>query len=254
MKRSALIILLALLPTFPLLAQHGGPPLLLVYDDAPKPDQMSGYEAATKKFFQLLVEAMPDATWTTIQTDDIHYYYVIPMASFATIDGMHRSMEAMIGKVGPERFGALMAELGPTIDQTDSRVLMRRDDLSYRPETDLGPEAKFFNYDVYYLKPGMEFAMEAVAKEWASLLKSTGAGRGFTVYQQMLGSDAPLMVIVTPAKDPLELAQAMVANQAKLGAAGGPLWAKTMAMTRRLDRNTGWLRPDLSGEAFRKKP
>lgn len=255
MKRSALVILLALLLPFPLLAQPGAPPLILVYDEAPRPDQTSAYEAATKKFFQMLVDAMPDATWTAIQTDDIHYYYVIPIPSFATIDGMHQSMAAMIGKVGPEKFNALMAEMGPTVDHTDSRVLMRRDDLSYRPEKDLAPgEAKFFNYDVYYLKPGMEFAMEGVAKEWAALLKSKGAARGFTVYQQMLGSDAPMMVIMTPAKDPLELAQAMVGNQAKLGAAGGPLWAKTMSMTRRLDRNTGWLRPDLSGDAFKKKP
>ena len=157
MKRTVVaIVLLAVCLSVSALAQQP-PPMILVYDEVVKPDSIQAYERSSKEFFQILADQMPQAKWSAIMTDDFHYVYVIPIPGMAAIDAMHQEMEKMMKAVGPEKFGRIMEESGKTSEYTNALVLMRRDDLSYKPATALKPEEiKVVEYNFYYLKPGTE--------------------------------------------------------------------------------------------------
>jgi hypothetical protein len=253
MKRTSVaIVLLALTLSIAALGQQA-PPMILVYDETVRPDSIAAYEKASKEFFQILTEQIPEAKWSAVMTDDFHYVYVIPIPSMAAIDGMHKEMEKMVMAVGPEKFGQIMEASGKTTDHTDALVLIRRDDLSYRPATMLKPEeTNVIEYNFYYLKPGSEFAAEQIAKDYAALMKKQGIEGSFTTYQLLVGAEMPALVIVVPAKSALDLAERNAKTEAKLGKEVDALDARALAVTRRFDRKIGRVRPDLADGAFRK--
>lgn len=254
MKRTIVaIVLLALSLSVSALAQQS-PPMILVYDEVVKPDSIQAYEKSSKEFFQILADQMPQAKWSAIMTDDFHYVYVIPIPGMAAIDAMHQEMEKMMKAVGPEKFGRIMEESGKTSEYTNALVLMRRDDLSYKSATALKPEEiKLVEYNFYYLKPGSELAAEQLAKDYAALMKKHELDGAFTTYQLLLGNELPALVVVVPAKSAVDLAERSARMEEKLGKEGQALDARALAVTRKFDRKIGWMRPDLSEGAFRKK-
>lgn len=234
-------------------AQEGAQ-MMLIYDEAVKPDQIPQYVENSKKFFEILVEHVEDAQWNAVMTDDLHFLYAIPISSFAEVDKMYETSQAMAMSLGPEKFLKMMEESGKTVDHMDSFVVMRRDDLSYHPETMIPmAEAGVLEYSFYYLKGGTEFAAEALAKEYIAMMKKKGVEGSFTFYQLLMGQDMPAFAIIVPARSPEHLAELNAAFRSKMGAEGEALDQKSMKLIRKFDRKIGWVRPDLSSAAFRKR-
>jgi len=60
------------------------------------------------------------------------------------------------------------------------------------------------------------------------------------------GHDAPLIVVSVGARDADDFAAQDARCARPLGAEGETLFARAFALTRKFDRRSGWLRPDLS--------
>jgi len=121
-------------------------------------------------------------------------------------------------------------------------------DLSYDPQnTGLMEEGLAFRrFDYYYIKPGNEEQAKAIAKEWQDLFASKKIESGYRLYTGGMGTEAPLYIVVQWAASPADFeAQETKVNEL-LGEEGKALNQKTMAITRKFETKTGWMRPDLS--------
>jgi hypothetical protein len=69
---------------------------------------------------------------------------------------------------------------------------------------------------------------------------------GYRLMKLAFGHDAPLLVVSVGARDADDFAAQDAKMRKTLGAEGEALFARAFALTRRFDRRSGWVRPDLS--------
>jgi len=141
-------------------------------------------------------------------TSDFHYYFILPMTSAGDVDKiMQIFMVDLPRKVGAAKVADVMRRGGATMEKTHEWIVMRRDDISYMPaKPRLKPEEmEYVRYDFYYIKPGMEMEVDAIANDWKAALIAANINDGFTVYQPMVGGDLPLIVVTTGGKSAADL-------------------------------------------------
>lgn len=249
MKRIIIATLVCLLMSMSAWAQEGQ--LMLIYDETIKPSKVGEYVESSKQFFGHLMEHVPEAQWSAVMTDDMHMIYAIPLSSHGDIDEMNQTWMKMAESMGAEALIRMMEKAGENVESMSSMIVMRRDDLSYHPETMIpAEEVGALEYIYYYLRPGTEFAAEQVAREWARAQKEKGWKHGWSYYQLTLGSDMPAIAIVIPGRSPEHLVQMNAEADELMGEKGRQLQAKAMKLIRSMDRKIGWVRPDLSSAAF----
>jgi hypothetical protein len=114
-------------------------------------------------------------------------------------------------------------------------------------------EAKFFHFSFYYLIPGKEEDAKALAGDFAALMKSKNIPDSYNIYMAIMGPDMPLLVVEQWARDEADYWASEAKNNATLGDAVGALNARALGLTRRIDHENVWIRPDLSLPAPAKK-
>jgi hypothetical protein len=222
----------------------------ILHQETAKPSQLALYEQ-TAKDFKAIVEAnraaMPTFFYTVLQGEDMTYTYAAPIKNFAGMDVINGEFGAMAQAAGA-KFGELMQRGAPAIDHFAEFVVGEEPELGYKPATPRlkMDDAAYYRYTMYYVMPGKEEEAKAVAKDYSALFKSKGAGNGYNLYWALTGPDLPLLVVEQWAKDEADWAATDAAVRAAVGDAIKPLDQRALALTRRIETKTAWLRPDLS--------
>lgn len=227
------------------------PELYLIHEELIRPESMPAYESAAKDFMAALAEkkvSSPALTWNAYITDDLHYLYVMPIASFAALDSSPAEWDKAKAAVGADRWSTLERRGAAATSSYNEFVTMHRPDLSYIPANPrLKPEEeRFIQLNFYYLLPGKQSEAEAISRDYVALFKQKNISDPFSIYMGVMGNDLPVVVAVIPAKSAADQIAAEERINAALGADLLPLQARAMAVTRRFDRRTATFRPDLS--------
>ena len=239
---------LSLLVSASVFAQN--PPMFYsVREQIARPGAIGQYESASRDLISVLTAQNADPKVFTIHTymsTDLHYFYLTPIANFASIDTMFSGWMKM-GTTAGDKWTDVMKRNASALQSWDDYVLMRRTDLSYAPATPRvkSDEIRFVHLTYYYIDPARMNDAEQVAKDWAALFKSKNSGETFTVYQVVTGHDLPLLIVADYAKDAVDFYTA----QQRVGAAMPEirgLIARAGAATRRLEFRDVVSRPDLS--------
>jgi hypothetical protein len=228
------------------------PPLLFIHEEIAKPSMLGDYESTTKELGAMLRANNIPFHFDVASTDDFHYYYFTPINGFADLDKIVQTFFVDLPKkAGAQKVGDLMRRGGASMEMTREWVFIRRDDISYKPaKPRIAPgQATYFQYDVYYLKPGMEEMVEPISREWAAALQAANISNGFTLYQGILGGEMPAVVVVHEGTSMADLVDHANKDMGTLGDTGRALIAKTFGAVRRFETKYARLRPDLSNPA-----
>jgi hypothetical protein len=228
------------------------PKMSMVIIEKVRPSMSMQYEDATKEMCSLLTEHGADpnvVSFWTASGPELGYAFVIPLPDgFNSMESTHESWMAVIDSIGMERFKAVAAKADACVESRSMVHSAHREDLSYTPENpalkqeDIG----FIHYTFLYTFAHTEHEFEAIAKEWQALYASKGIRTGWHVYQQVTGDDLPLYVIATVGKSEADFHANRVKIDEKLGEAAKELGMRSQKVIRRVKKQVGHPRPDLS--------
>ncbi len=225
--------------------------LAFVHIDYVKPAMVMEYEQATKEMIDTLDSYQIDPKKTNfhaIAGPTLGYVYVMPIENFAGIDAMQENWMDIAEKIGEERWEAMFAKVDKCVDRHETIVSRHRPDLSYVPEEpDVAQEdVKFLGYTFYHVQPGHTQEFEAIAKEYIALHEELDSGFGWQIYQSVIAKDRPTYLVIHGAKSPSDYYARLDKMDKLIGERGHELGQKAMSHLRSMEREQGWLRPDLS--------
>ncbi len=250
MQRKISIIILLILCAFATLAQaeEQTTQLLMVEEIPVFPSRVSDAEAHIRMVQKLASQYQFPYPIHVYSTNDIHYYYVIPIKDFADIDNFHKARMEWVQRMGDENFqSAVKSGLG-TYKSLKWFIIRHRPDLSYisdkprfKPE-----EANYMYMPFCYVKPGKEAEFEIICKEWVALDKSVSRADSYDLYIGDIGTEMPVYFWIARAKSASDFNNQQEIYGKKIGETGAELWNRTMALCRKFEEKAGWFRQDLS--------
>jgi hypothetical protein len=255
MKRRSLVAFLSLvlLATAALHAADDAsqPRWFVLHQEISRPFGLQTYEQTTKEFVGLLQQhrdLMPGFSFTAFAGTDLVYSYVSPIQSPADIAKVNEAFGAVAGAVGVEKWSDLMHRNGNVTAEIRESILMEDPSFSYAPAQPRlkQDEMRYYDFDLYYMIPGRDAEADAICREFAALFRKKQIPDGYRLFKVVLGSDMPMLVVVTGAKDPADFDAEDASVREALGPEGQALFQRAFAISRRFDRRGGWLRPDLS--------
>ncbi|MHC4766796.1 MAG: hypothetical protein ACYTF2_17020 [Planctomycetota bacterium] len=227
------------------------PQMFSIYKEIVKPGMTEQYEAAVKHMiseFQAYQIDPEKVHWNAVSGPEIGYIYVAPIENWAAIDQAHRDWMEVLETIGMEKFEEMMAPAQEAIERVDVFQVVKRDDLSYAPENPrLKPEEiNYISYAFYYVIPGKQKDIEAIAREFSDLYKSKGIDTGWSIFESVSGSDLPVIVVAQGAKSAADFYSNRERLRELLGEEAKKLGEKVGATVRRMEFKEGMPRPDLS--------
>ncbi len=227
------------------------PRMFVIHTEHAVPSKIADYEATTKEFIALVQAnraTMPTFSFTALQGEDLTYSFVTPIKNLAEADVIYSGFETLAKTAGAP-FIDLMHRSGATFTSVDEAAFVEVPEASYWPAgaATTPMNAGYYQLDIYKPMPGMDMEAAEVAASWKQLFESKKVPFGYSVFRLVLGSDGPLWVVSTPAKDPADLAAITAAAQKAIGEeAWRAQLAKTMAISRGFETRRYWVRRDLS--------
>ncbi len=253
MRRLAVLLpvtLLLLGYPAPAASQDSPPQMFYLVQEFVKPSKIAEYEANTKAFLKDL--AMTPGAKETIQFSavsgpEVGYIYVVPVDGWAGLGKAFGDWDAASRAMGQQKWAEHMARSTGLSDHSATSVMMMRPDLSYRAETAaLTADRRYRHYDWWYIMPGHEQDIEAIAKEYIALYRAKNIQRGWRIYQSVVSPDLPMYLVVQTGTDEASYYAEDARIRQMLGSEGERLQQKAMQFTRRVESNYSWIRPDLS--------
>ncbi len=246
----AAVLFLGLLAT-PAMSQDEAKPsqMFFIGEDVVKPAMVTQYETAVKEWVNVMrTHELAVPSIHVSMREDFHYYYVIPVKSLADMETIDKAFGALVEKIGKEKFTAMVEQFDDLLDHEKRFVASRSTELSYVPETPrLTPEeARYLHWTFYSVQYGKMDEAKELAKDYVSLLASKGITDGYSLYIGGMGLELPMLAVLQSAKDPEDFWAQSKKNQTLLGEEGKQLDMRALALTRKIERVSGWARPDLS--------
>ena len=229
-------------------AQEKKSQAFVVWDFVVKPSMVMQYEESVKKQIELNTKANFPYPWATYSTNDFHYYFLIAVENFETVDRIYKAFGEGWNAIGEEQLQALRKMQEGTYDHFRMGMYYLRFDLSYIPEDPrlTEDEMNFLWWNFYYIKPGMGTQANDIAKEWQALYKANNIPDGWNFYVGDFGSEEPVRVVVMGAKSAADYFQQGEKTIKLFGEKYGEMTKKTMDICRRFEQKLGMIRPDLS--------
>jgi hypothetical protein len=241
-------------------AQDGGVPegrFYAIFEERPIPAMLEAYEATAKEFAAMVAAhraEMPHYAFTTLQGEDLTYYYVTPVASHAGLDQINREYLHLSTAVGDPAFAENTRMARATTASSKQWMTFERAGFGYEPEHPrLKPEEiKFYAFEWFHLvSGGGGDEVGTLIKDWADLYRRKEIPDGFRTYFGVVGVDGPLLIVSVGARDAADYEVQQQKIRAALGADAEPLLRRTWAMTRAFEIKRATVRPELSIPAHR---
>ncbi len=221
--------------------------LFVIHEDVVKPSMVGKYEEATKSVVaKLKANNMTSISYVMAVADDFHYYWISEIENLAALD--ENPWQELEKKIGEDEMKAMWDGYDDTEDMHHTWLARLRPDLSYTPENagENSEEMNFRHWDWYYINSGKGTEAKAIAKERHDLYTKKNIQSSYRIFTGGLGTEQPLYVVLQSAKNAADFE----ANNAKvmelLGEDAQDLMQRTLAITRKFDTKTGWMRPELS--------
>jgi hypothetical protein len=208
------------------------------------PGKANEFQSVARQVVEHLAESESTASFVCMRSQQVVFSFILPMDS---IEDRARQTGALI-EAGRALGDEWARQAADSIDYMNEFLVIARPDLSYVPKTPrLTPaETRFMHFDFHYLNFGTEAVAESTAKEYAALHKKVGCDTGFTVYEVVGGTELPILILATPAKD---IADFYVNRQrvlAQLGPDVAGIAAKRDSVIRRIEQIDSTVLPQLS--------
>lgn len=228
-------------------AQEKKAELYLIYDILVNPSKVMEFEKALKEEFAIYAKHGARLPEGIASTDDFHYYLLAPMDNFAGIDDLYKGFGEAVQKMGEETNQAIHKSFIGTYESVRGFMWYLRNDLSYTPKNPrLKPEdEKFFHYTFLYFKAGIQTKVEEIAKRWKDLFESKNMPDGYYLWLGDIGTDTPVICIVSPGKSAADFYVQDEKYMELLGNEVKELNLKALSLIRKIDIKTGRARPDL---------
>jgi hypothetical protein len=233
--------------------EHGAekPQMFSIYKEVVKPGLTEQYEAAVKNMireFQAYQIDPEKVHWIAVSGPELGYVYVAPIENFAAIDRAHINWMEVVETIGQEKLEEITAPAEEAIERVEVFQVAKRLDLSYVPENPRlkSEEINYISYAFYYVIPGKQKDIEAIAREFADLYKSKGIDTGWSMYESITGSDLPVIVVAQGARSAADFYSNRERLRELLGEDAKKIGAKVGATVRRMEYKAGMPRPDLS--------
>lgn len=238
----------------PLLAVHAqdqtaATQLFTIHEDVVIPSRVVEYEKAAKNLADLMKQhTIAGMQYSAASGDDFTYIYISPVTNYAGLDAINAGFAELQDKIGKEAFDRNMNMFSGNYHSHRDYMVRLHPELSYKPEygNQMNVGMDFRHWDFYHVYPGKEAQVAEIAKEWIELNKSMDIQQGYRLYMGDMGTDMPLVIVAHSAKNASDFYSNYEKNMKKMGDAGKKLMEKTMAITWKIERREGSMRPDLS--------
>jgi hypothetical protein len=222
--------------------------LFNVDDYVVNPSMVDEFEAGLKEWVAICAKHKFPYFWNAYSTADFHFYFVWPVENYADIDNMYKAFDELEKKVGEEQMQTLLKRFEGTYEYFNSSMYYLIPERSYTPESPrLKPEEiNYLRWGFYYLKPGKGGAFAENDKEWIALHKQKNIPDGYNIYVGDIGTDVPVVVLVTWGKNAADYFTQGAKNEKTLGEEAQALYKKEQALLRKYESKTGRPRPELS--------
>ncbi|MCU4176253.1 hypothetical protein [Carboxylicivirga sp. N1Y90] len=218
--------------------------------DEVKPSKYLEYKEAVTGFRAFLEEKSYPYPVYIFSDDEFNFYYNYPVGkSFASLDSLFSDWDQHYqkDKAGWDRtFDAFNGNYHGSTECIMTWV----ESLSYTSPSGARGALDYPLTDVmaWYVLPGQMKEAKQLMKDWVKLYQDNNIDLGFSTYVGGLGSDRPMMWIISRFKDRTEYgAMTDVANKQLEEVEGmKELWAKTIKITRKIENSLGWYQDKLS--------
>ena len=217
------------------------PSHFFVQEDIVKPSMNSTYLNFLKNLKEVYQKHNINLHWNSGVLDDNSYIFLIPMQGL-DIKGLYKTADDAQTIIGKEAFAKLWADKGKCIESESQFVIEQIPQFSYLKPA----EGENFRHIMYwYPLSGKEAEADQIAQEWIELYKVKKAPNGYLTYKVVFGRE-PHWAIVTWGTDEMDYLTKSKKTWELFGEEGSKLWARTMAITKKIYRKRGWALPDLS--------
>jgi hypothetical protein len=223
--------------------------LFLLHEEVAKVDMISQYEKTSAEWVQLMHDAGLDISKIHVsQSNDFHYYYLIPISNYAEINEMYSKFQDAISKIDKEKWSKFTQENDESIETHSESVIRWSGKLSYVPKENRlkAGEAKFIHWIFFHYKLEKRKEVMEVLKEWKKLYEDNNISHGYDIWLVDLGMDNNMMVLTEFAKDGKDYYQTMDDIDKKVQQEEKALWAKFSPLVTEMVQKYGAARPNLS--------
>lgn len=223
--------------------------MFFVHEEVVPFNMVDQYEKTSKEIMQLFKDKNlgVSAIYASMRDDD-HYYYIVPISSYASIDTIGQAFNEF-GKaiMNDDNANKLMDENNDAIDYTHEFVLRKSADLSYNPKgSDMNPgDMMFIHWDFYTIKSGKMKEIIELGKKFKDLNMKKGIKTPYDVWFVDLGENSNVLVITTLAKDAADFYQTANKDNETMGHDADDLYKQMTSYTTKFTNLNGHLRPDL---------
>ncbi len=225
-------------------------PLFYIHEEVARIDKMDQYNSTSKDFTQMMMDSKLDVPWIRCsQTDDLHFYYLVPLNNYGDIDKLSAAFNDMMSKTDKDKMNKVMSENAEAIASVRELVFKRSNSLSYGSVQDMGldmTKENFIHWDYYLVKPGKMQDVLKLGAKFKKLNEDKKITTPYTVWLADMGENDNLIVVTTLAKDAVSFYQQMDKDNAAMGKDGDELWQQMMSMLDHFEHKNGHTRPDLS--------
>jgi hypothetical protein len=225
-------------------------PLFYIHEEVARIDKIDQYNSTSKDFTQMMADSKLDVPWIRAsQTDDLHFYYLVPLKNYGDIDNLSAAFNSMMSKADKDKMNKLMSENAESIQSVRELVFKRSNSLSYDPGQDQGldmSKSNFIHWDYYTVKSGKMKDMLDLGAKYKKLCEDKKIPTPYGVWLADMGENDNLIVVTTLAKDAVSFYQQSDKDNAALGDEGENLWKQMMPLLAHFEHKNGHTRPDLS--------
>jgi len=222
--------------------------LFFIEEVVVKPSMVAEYEAHVRNVLDLVKKHGFPYPWTAFSTEDLHYFFVLPVDNYATMDSFFKALEEWYIKIGKENSQALQKEVTGTYKHVRYSCYRYVPEMSYLPENPrLKPGERNFGLMGYcYVIGGKEGEVTDYFKKIAEFCKEKNYTNGWDTYAGEFGTDMPLYVYMEFGKSAGDFWTQSDEFHEAHGAEINKIWSKCLALFRKYEYKTGRVRPDLS--------
>lgn len=246
-RQSITATLLMFFMCISLYAQNDRYQLYVVHEDHVKDGMQSKHDKADKILLDAAKEhKLKGMNWITFQADDNRVMYLSPIKSMADLD--KNPFEDLEKKMGKDKFESLFDDYNDTYTEHGDYILRLDKELSYMPDgitqTPEGQDYRELTY--YHIPPGEGEKAEQLAQSVKQLYSKKGSKVHYRVYKSGFGNMGNYFMVAVAAESPEALEKMREENMELMGEEGKKIFDEIENTVARMEKVTGYLRPELS--------